>query len=72
MNSENLDQSHNSSIQQTDLSKSQITISEDVKSLLDTLLKKRLNKKLTKLEQKFSEEKKQTKYLGKKFEEYIK
>ena len=71
MSSENnIEQSQNS-IQPSELSKSQSTISEETKMLLNTLLKKRLNKKLSKLEQKFNEDKKLVKFIDKKFIDYI-
>ena len=71
MSSENnIEQSQNS-IQPSELSKSQSTISEETKILLNTLLKKRLNKKLLKLEQKFNEDKKLVKFIDKKFIDYI-
>ena len=48
MSSENNIEQYQNSIQPSELSKSQSTISEETKILLNTLLKKRLNKKLLK------------------------
>ena len=74
MNSESLDLSKSISIpfvESSLLISSPSPISEDIKNLLSTLLKKRLEKKLTKLENKFDEETAILKHTSKKFTSYI-
>ena len=74
MNSENLDQSQNASTQkkQDNISEpNSHIISEDTKKLLISLLKKRLDNKITKLENKGSEEEEALKYVAKKYTAYL-
>ena len=74
MNSENLEQSQNTSIHS--INSNQIhnshSIDEEVKKNLASLLKRRLDKKLTKLENRSKEGEKSLKYTFKIFEEYNK
>ena len=74
MNSENLDQSQNTSTQKNQDNISEPNshiISEDTKKLLISLLKKRLDNKITKLENKGSEEEEALKYVAKKYTAYL-
>ena len=74
MNSENLDQSQNTSTQKNQDNISEPNshiISEDTKKLLISLLKKRLDNKITKLENKGSEEEEALKYVAKKYSAYL-
>ena len=75
MNSEKKDQSQNSSITQSQSNTSPINsslIPEESKKILITLLKKRLDRKLSKFEHKFKEDKETLKYIAKKFTEFEK
>ena len=72
MNSEKLETSHNISIQPSDSSLiyNPNSPSEETKKLLSSLLKKRLEKRITKLENKTKEERGALKYTYKKFNEF--
>ena len=72
MNSEKLETSHNISIQPSDSSLiyNPNSPSEETKKLLSSLLKKRLEKRITKLENKTKEEREALKYTYKKFNEF--
>ena len=78
MNSENKDQSENSSITQSQPNTSPINqfnfsfIPEESKKILINLLKKRLDRKLTKYEHKIKEERETLKFIAKKFTEFEK
>jgi len=72
MNSENLEQSQNTSLPSINSNKipDAHSISEEIKKNLASLLKKRLDKKLTKLEHKSKEDEKSLKFTYKIFIEY--
>ena len=71
MNSENLDQSQNKEIPENNPNPNSSLIPEETKKLLASLLKHRLEEKITKLETKEKEDEETLKFVYKKFKGYI-
>ena len=71
MNTENLDQSQNKEIPENNPNSNSSLIPEETKKLLASLLKHRLEEKITKLETKEKEDEETLKFVYKKFKGYI-
>ena len=71
MNTENLDQSQNKEIPENNPNPNSSLIPEETKKLLTSLLKHRLEEKITKLETKEKEDEETLKFVYKKFKGYI-